>query len=221
MTFSLLKKMSTAVRGLANEAGEEFVDGQSIRIFEQEIRDADVELTKAKTSLAELMGKRKVQENEVSRLNKEVQKYTKAAQEALEQDNEGIALECAERVSELQDDLEGPQSLVQEFSEQEKKLKGWVRQSETQLKRTKRQVDSVKATEQVQRARAAVSAKYSGANSGLSSAADSLERIKKKQAERSAQFDAAQEMADIGSSDLDAKLNKAGIGSNKKSAKDI
>lgn len=219
--MGLLKKMSTAFRGMAYEAGEEFVDSNAVRIFEQEIRDAREELNKAKTALSELMGKRKVQENEVKRLEEAKQKYLAAAEQALAQTNETLALECAERVAELDEELEGPKTLVADFTTQEKQLHNWVKQSENNLKRIERQLDSVKATEQVQKARAAVAAKYSGTSSGLTNAADSLERIKKKQAERTAQFDAAQELADTGTSDLDAKLNKAGIGSTKKSAQEI
>ena len=221
MTFSLLKKMSTAVRGLAHEAGEEIVDSQGIRIFEQEIRDASVELDKAKTSLAELVGKKKVQQRKADVIKTDINKYTKAAKEALEKNNEGIAVECAEAIEQLEQDLVSPEAMVQEFAEQETKLKSWVKQSENQLKRLQREIDSVKAVEQVQRARAAVASKYSGADSGLSSAADSLARIKQKQEERSAQFDAAQELADGDSNNLDVKLKAAGIGSSKRSAKDI
>ena len=47
-------------------------------------------------------------------------------------------------------------------------------------KRLKHQVDTVRATENVQRAQAAVAQRHSGSNSKLRTAMDSLERIKEK-----------------------------------------
>ena len=74
------------------------------------------------------------------------------------------------------------------------------------------QIDQVKATESVQRAQVAVSASHMGANSKVKTALDSLERIKAKQEQRSAELSAAEELAnDESGSSLDAKLKAAGI----------
>ena len=76
----------------------------------------------------------------------------------------------------------------------------------------KQQVDSVKATENVQRAQAAIAARHSGANSALRTAADSLERIKAKQLENSARIDAAAQLEQLdGDQDLKSKLASAGL----------
>ncbi|MCG8510594.1 MAG: PspA/IM30 family protein, partial [Rhodospirillales bacterium] len=80
------------------------------------------------------------------------------------------------------------------------------------LKRLKQQVDTVKATEKVQKAQAAVAARHSGAGSSMRSAVDSLERLKTRQAERAAQFEAASELAvSTEEQSLDDKLKAAGI----------
>jgi phage shock protein A len=55
--MSILKKLFTAVRGGAREAGEAIVDANGIRIFEQEIADAQNALHRAKKSLTEVMAK--------------------------------------------------------------------------------------------------------------------------------------------------------------------
>ena len=46
--MSILKKLFTAVRGGAREAGQAIVDANGIRIFEQEIADAQNALQRAK-----------------------------------------------------------------------------------------------------------------------------------------------------------------------------
>ena len=76
----------------------------------------------------------------------------------------------------------------------------------------RQQVDSVKATANVQRAQATLAARSSGTNSALRSAADSLERIKARQLETAARIDAAQEVEKLGvDTDLQSKLAKAGL----------
>ncbi|MGL5364160.1 MAG: PspA/IM30 family protein, partial [Plesiomonas shigelloides] len=80
----------------------------------------------------------------------------------------------------------------------------------------------VKATETVQKAQAAVSARNVGANSKMRTAVESLDRIKQKQAEQQAKLEAAAEQYAEESGDaLQAKLKQAGItGSANNSAKD-
>ena len=43
--MSIFKKIITAVRGGAREAGEAVVDANATRIFEQEIRDSEKHIT--------------------------------------------------------------------------------------------------------------------------------------------------------------------------------
>ena len=50
--MAIFSKLVTALRGGINDAGEAIIDTQALRILDQEIRDADVELKQAKESLA-------------------------------------------------------------------------------------------------------------------------------------------------------------------------
>ena len=57
-----------------------------------------------------------------------------------------------------------------------------------------------------------MAARHSGTGSSMRSAIDSLERLKSKQAERAAKFEAASELAESTEEvSLDAKLKAAGI----------
>jgi phage shock protein A len=104
------------------------------------------------------------------------------------------------------------EGLAKSFADSEAQLRRAVAQTEASLKRLKQQVDTVKATEMVQRAQSAVAARHSGANSSMGSAVDSLERLKSKQTERAARFEAASELADSTEEvSLDDKLKAAGI----------
>ena len=91
-------------------------------------------------------------------------------------------------------------------------LRGAIQTAQSNIKRLKQQADTVKATESVQRAQATVAGRYTGSQSRVQTALDSLERIKQKQAERGARMESAAELANSSSEDaLDAKLRAAGI----------
>jgi phage shock protein A len=207
-----LKKLWTALRGATNESLEAVADSQSIRILDQELRDAKKELQACDENLTKIMAKRKLTEAKTKSLTSEVETYTNHAIAASEKGDEALAIECAERVSELETNLEVEQSILTGFTTSEKTLKANIAKAKTNVRRMEQQIDQVKATESVQKAQVAVSSRHMGANTKVKTALDSLERIKQKQQERSAELEAAEELANEESgSSLDAKLKQAGI----------
>ena len=210
--MSIWAKVATAVRGGVSEAGEAIVDNQALRILDQEIRDADDELVKSKEALTGIIAKRKLADKKVESLKSSLSEYEGYAMQALEKGDEGLAAEIAEKIAGLETELLGEESLATSFADSESQLRKTVAQTEASLKRLTQQVDTVKATEIVQKSQAAVAARHSGAGSSMRSAVDSLERLKTKQAERAAKFEAASELAaSTEEVSLDAKLKAAGI----------
>ena len=210
--MSIWAKVATAVRGGVSEAGEAIVDNQVLRILDQEIRDADSELGRSKEALTGIIAKRKLADKKVDSLKSSLTEYDGYAMQALDKDDDGLAIEIAEKIAGLETELLGEEGLAKAFSESEGQLRKTVGQTEANLKRLKQQVDTVKATESVQRSQAAVAARHSGAGSSMRSALDSLDRLKSKQAERAAKFEAASELAESTEEvSLDAKLKAAGI----------
>lgn len=210
--MSIWAKVATAVRGGVSEAGEAIVDNQALRILDQEIRDADDGLVKSKEALTGIIAKRKLADKKVESLKSSLSEYEGYAMQALEKGDEGLAAEIAEKIAGLETELLGEESLATSFADSESQLRKTVAQTEASLKRLTQQVDTVKATEIVQKSQAAVAARHSGAGSSMRSAVDSLERLKTKQAERAAKFEAASELAaSTEEVSLDAKLKAAGI----------
>ena len=210
--MSIWAKVATAVRGGVSEAGEAIVDKQALRILDQEIRDADNGLGKSKEALTGIIAKRKLADKKVESLKSSLTEYEGYAMQALNKDDDGLAIEIAEKIAGLETELLGEEGLAKAFSESEGQLRKTVGQTQANLKRLKQQVDTVKATESVQRSQAAVAARHSGAGSSMRSALDSLDRLKSKQAERAAKFEAASELAESTEEvSLDAKLKAAGI----------
>ena len=210
--MSIWAKVATAVRGGVNEAGEAIVDHQALRILDQEIRDADNGLGKSKEALTSIIAKRKLADKKVAGLKTSLTEYEGYAMQALDKGDEELANEIAEKISGFETELMAEEGVADSFSGSESQLRKAVAQTEANLKRLKQQVDTVKATETVQKAQAAVAARHSGTGSSVRSALDSLERLKNKQAERAAKFEAASELAESTEEvSLDDKLKAAGI----------
>lgn len=202
----------TALKGATNEVGEAIADSNALRILDQEIREASDQLQQSKTQLAGIMAKQKLSSQKCAELKEKVAEYEGYAIKALDQGDESLATEVASKIAEYEAQLNSELEMEKSFAGSIVSLKKAITDAESNLRRLKQQVDTVKATESVQKAQAACAAKHSGVNSKMATATDSLERIRQRQAERAAQMEAASELSgDTAENDLQVKLKAAGI----------
>ncbi|MCL1074362.1 PspA/IM30 family protein [Shewanella dokdonensis] len=220
--MGILNKILTAFRGGATEIGQNIVDANATRIFEQEIRDAEKHLTKAKRELTDVMAKEMQAAREIERLKRTIAEHEGYATQALEKNNEALALEVAQKIAELEQQLEEQQTANTSFSDHAARLKDLVKKTERQLADYQRQLSMVKTTESVQKATASITDSFASSNSKLLNAKDSLERIKARQQQFDDRIKAAEELETENSDkSLKAKLAEAGIGEQKTSANDV
>jgi len=215
-------RLFSAVRGGVNEAAEAAADTQALRILDQEIRDAEAALRKAQTDLAGLMGRRRLSEQRIAEMRDKLSKDEALAGRALSQNREDLAREVAGRMATLANQLAQEDSALQQIAASETKLKDIVSKTRQRLETLKREVETVKVTESVQKAQSAIAHQSAGVSSKMNDAMSSLERIKQRQATNAAKIEAADELAAIESGgDLDKRLLEAGIGEGASSADDI
>ncbi len=151
--MTVWSKLLSALRGGANEVGEAIVDSQALRILDQEIRDADVELRKSREALASIMARHRLAQERVEKGAAQVAEYEQYAIKALEAGNEELAREVAEKIATLENQLEGERAQVAEFAASVAQLRKSVSQAEGNIRQLKQQVDTVKATEACRRRR--------------------------------------------------------------------
>lgn len=218
--MSVWRKLVTAVKGGVTEAAEAVADSQAIRILEQEIREAKEELRKSDHARTQILAKCKLAQQKVDSLQGSITQYEEHARKAIETDRQ-LALDCAQKVSDLRAEQESEQQILDQFKQSEQQLAVNISQAKANLRRLEQQVDMVKATESVQKAQVAVSSRHMGANSKMKTATESLQRIQEKQNMRSAELQAAQELAaDESTDDLEKRLASAGIKGGTTSADD-
>jgi phage shock protein A len=220
--MGFLNNVLKTMKGYGNEANDVFVDAQGIRIMEQEIRDAEISQRKATESLTDVMAEQKRLARKVNDLNANITEYSDAISKLLEAGDESLAMETAEKLAELESDLDSNQAVLDSYNEQIKELKAIIKDSSKQMDALKREVSIVKSTEAAQKASAETAAQFSGTNSSLRSASASMERIKSKQQQRKDKMKAARELAtESDGGELKDKLAAAGVIGQKTSASSI
>ncbi len=220
--MSVWGKLFTALRGGANEAAEAVADSQAMRILDQELRDADNSLRRARSDLAGMMATAKRVEKRIEENRAKEERDIANARSAIDAGRQDLAVGLAERVAVLRDDLARDEADLANMQEQQHNMLRVVKETEQRIGAMKREVESVKATESLQRAQKAIASSHAGVNSRLGSAVGSLERIRERQAQLGARLEAGEELKALESgADLDQQLLEAGIGGKKSRADDI
>ncbi len=209
--MSILKKIFTAVRGGAREVGEAIVDANAIRILEQEITDARNSLGKARENLTEVMAKEMQTKREISTLSQKITEHEDYASQAMEKGDEALAIEIAQKIVELEGEKSSKEAILESFTQHITTLKAQINQAEGTIAENDRQLLMVKTTESVQKATMSVTDSMSSNNSSMSNARESLERIKKRQQERSDKAAASAVLQAETGNDLAAKIKAAGL----------
>ncbi|MEO0576687.1 MAG: PspA/IM30 family protein, partial [Pseudomonadota bacterium] len=164
----------------------------------------------------------KVSEEKSRKLSADIEEHEGYAVAALEKDDESLAMDVAEKIAALETKLDTEKATGSGYEQSANQLRSAISDAERDIQRMKQQIDTVKATDSVQKAQAAVSERHSGSDSKLRTAMESLERIKERQDLRSAQMKAANDIAsETGDASLSEKLAAAGISKQNKSASDV
>ena len=212
MTQSIWSKLFTALRGGANEVGEAIADQQALRILDQEIRDADSALSNARRELVTIMAKHKLSADRVSEYEAKIGDLEAKAVSALNAGREDLALEVAEAISTLTNDLGVEKKQTDEFGTYADNMRKDINKAEARIKSLRQQVDMAKARESVQKAQVSASIASGGANGKLETAVNTLNRLQAKQDQRAAEMEAQEQLADSSNgNDLERRLREANI----------
>ncbi|MEH6469959.1 MAG: PspA/IM30 family protein [Halopseudomonas sp.] len=210
--MSVWTKLFSALKGNVNDAAEAVADSQALTILDQEMRETREEIRKSEQSLTAIVAKEKLSQHKTADLKKSVAEHEGYAVQAMEKGDDALAMEVAEKISQLEAEREAEQQFLTQVSASVVQLRKSLKDSKNNLRLMQQQVDTVKATSSVQKAQESLSSRHLNTNSRMKTAAESLERLKNKQAHRSAEIEAAREMAsEEDGSGLQAKLKSAGI----------
>jgi phage shock protein A len=220
MIMGILKSIMTAIRGGVSEVGEAVVDANAVRILEQEMRDAGEALAKAKSSLTNMKGSEISLNRKVNVLSEDITGLESKAMACLEQGDEALAMEVAERISEKETERDELKTEYETSKANVNKVNKMIKGYEKKIQKNKRDLDKVKTVEQLQKATSAISSNISASGSADNKVSAALERVKAKQQKFEDNLEAGDWMETQGD-DLDARLASAGIGGNAASANSV
>lgn len=215
-------RIFTAIRGGINETAEAAADSQSMRILDQEIRDAEQSLRRARSDLAGIMASNKNFMRRLEENRAKEAKDTDSARAAIGAGRTDLAQGLAQRIANVRAEIQRDQEELDRLMPRQQQMLRTIQDTEGRISQMKREVENVKANESLLRAQSAIANSQSGINTRLGSAVESLERIKKRQAITAGRIEAGAELAALeDGSDLDRQLREAGIGGSSQSADDI
>ena len=222
--MSWMKTILDGIRGKANDTGEAIASDPSIAIpaMEQSIRDAEGRIDKSKNALTDLMAQEKLTAKAIADIEADIAEYEGYAVAASEKEDEGLLNELIDKIGETEGQLGEQRAVHDSLITSVAELKATIAETERGINSMKVEIKTIKATEDAQRAALEVSAKHSGASSSTRLAAERMQRIKEKQAERKAKMEAAKEIeSTTGDGALKDRLAKAGIGAKNSNRDDI
>lgn len=211
--MSILRDMFTALKGGVSEAGEAIVDSQAIRIYEQNIREADQAIKDANRSLTKLKSREIQLKRSMDEKVSDIADWEAKVMEALEADNEGLAAKGAERIAELTEEHDSIEPDYNSLMLEVSGLNKLIQKRKRTLEKNRTELERVKTTEQIQKATASISSNIAATNSKSNRIKESLDRIKKKQQLHKDNMTAGEWLEEENDGDsLDKEFKDAGIG---------
>ncbi len=211
--MSILKDMFTALKGGVSEAGEAIVDSQAIRIYEQNIREAGDAIRDANRSLTTLKAKEIQLKRSIDETGTDIADWEAKVMQALDANNEALAVKGAERIAELTDERNSMQPEYATLMSEVKNLNTLIQKRKRTLEKNRTELERVKTTAQIQKATSSISSNIAATNSKTNRVNESLERIKKKQQLHNDKMAAGSWLDEENNGDsLDKEFQAAGIG---------
>ncbi len=101
----MFKTLSTLIVGANARAEDRVRDAFAIELIDQKIREAEASLKAAKATLASLIQRQRSENAQRTSLQKRIADLTNRAKDALEAKNEDMALQAAEAIAQMENEL--------------------------------------------------------------------------------------------------------------------
>lgn len=206
-----LSRLFTGIKGLINNKAEEAADSLAIPELQQNVREAKAEIQTLDQKISKIRGERKLADQKVTGIQTKISGYEANVREFAAQENMEMATKIAAAIIEEKTKLETANQHRDTILANETKMISIVQNLKEKITSMEQEIAHIESTEQLQKAQAATLNVTSGLNSKSKTALDALERVKKRQAKRGAELEAATELSDMENAPkgLDAEIAAA------------
>ncbi|ARU54524.1 phage shock protein A (IM30) [Oleiphilus messinensis] len=217
--MSVWTKINTLFRASAEESAESVVRANTMRIFAQEIRDAESAIIAAKHQLATVMAEKAKLDRQNRSLQSGLALREKQAIAALEKQQHGLAEELATLIADDEALLKEQQKQVIQLSQQEQRLKQQLKKAITAIQNYKRELNLARANQFATQSARNLQITSGGLGTAMEQMQGSLTLIQNQQTGAQDYQQALDEInMDLSGESLDKQLQKAGIQSTSRSA---
>ena len=211
--MGILSNIVKAIKGGASEMGESIVETQAVRIYGQEIREAEEAIEKAKKSLTGLKATEIALKRKLNGYEADITDYEGKAIQALESGQEALAVEVAEHIAELEAERDETSTEYNRLKEEVNGINRMIKKRDKTIHKNKRELEKVKTVQELQKATSSISSNIAATNSTEHRVSKALDRVKAKQARYKDEMEAGDWMAEEnGISSINSKLAASGIG---------
>ncbi|MDD9922642.1 MAG: PspA/IM30 family protein [Boseongicola sp.] len=197
--------------GANARAEDRLKDTYAVELIDQRIRQADSNLSAAKVTLASLIQRKRAEERMVDSLKGRIKILTGRAEEALAADREDLAVEAAQAIAEMENELRIRKDTVDRLERRVVQLQSSVETAHRRIVDLKQGAITARAVRREQSMQTRLNKTLAG-----SSAADEAEALIKRVVDQDDPFEQSQILRDIDRSisgaSADDKLAEAGFG---------
>lgn len=208
----VMRKLFTAVRGAGNEIGESIQDAQAFRILEQEIRDARRALDGSIRDLSGAMALEIAERRRLDDVSARIAKDETLAHKAMDANEEALALEIAERITEGRGRHDACAVEQTALAARVRQMRSAIAETERRIATLRRELALARSAASLQRVEGAVARDGGSAKARLADAEETLKRIKARIQNHADQSAAATIIIEQHrGTALDSRLRDAGI----------
>jgi phage shock protein A len=209
----MIKTFITLIRGRNAEAIERVADANALTILDQQIRDATGDFERARRALAIAVAQEQAEARRADGVRSRIADLENRATAALEGGREDLALEAADAIAGMENDLSSATAAQASFARECSKLRAMTANAERRLVELERGRRAARAAEAVRRLRSQGAEALGGGASALQDAEATLKRLRQRQLEDEAATQAMEAIEGVNAVDLvSEKLEAAGFG---------
>lgn len=205
----IFQRLSMIFRSKANKALDSVEDPRETLDYSYQ-KQLEL-LQKVRRGVAEVATSRKRVELQVNQLNSEMDKFTVAAQRALEQGREDLAREALTRKSGLQQQVADLQTQHQQLAEEEAKLVQASTRLQAKVDAFRTRKETIKATYSAAEAQTRINEAFTGISQEMGDVGLAIQRAEDKTAQLQARAGAIDELLASGALDDPSGLTKDDI----------
>ena len=178
--MGLLRKIGAALRGSQHDTLQAVVDSQAIRILEQEIRDCQASVARAKVEMSKIVAERNACDRELAQLDQQSERLEERALQALQQGDEAMAEHLAQQMADIELASTEQRKHQQNMQSMESCLRDNLLRADRQIKQYVRELRLARASDSADRGLSGSRRQSSRLGEQLEDVQSSLARIRER-----------------------------------------